>query len=170
MSIAYPQYHWLLGSDKASGSVEEAVPVATPTGGGNNFAQIALAILIGFLVAREWVDRNIDPSPDDDTVIVDELGDYVLFVIDDDKQDALTKGQASAINWSGIKSLADSQDFSFRRVDVKSDLSKMEQVWQTMRNKSPNPPAMVVIDDGKLTAGPVPDGIEALKQVVESIQ
>lgn len=131
---------------------------------GPNWLTILLACAVTFLIVRDFRPDIIPtPKPDDDSIVVDIEGTHALLLLDDDRSDQLTAGQAAAANWSGVLDFAKSNAIKWRRYDAKDDLATVEPEFQALRKAAADPPSLTIARDKRVTTGPVPDGIEPLK-------
>ncbi|MFG0261009.1 MAG: hypothetical protein ACF788_01265 [Novipirellula sp. JB048] len=112
------------------------------------------------------------PVPDDDSIVIDEKGKFALIL--EDKTEAgqakLTVGQKTALNSTMTADAAEEAGFELRIQDVNDDLSKMEQVWQTLRQNAQPAPSLTVSSEGRLRTGTLPDGVDKIKTALESIK
>ena len=153
---------------------EPVEPISAPLrSSGPSWSTIAL-----LCVACLWIGMNFqgckrDGGDDrDDAIVIDDKTNAVMILQDKSQagQDALTPGQAEAINSIAIAEWCDSNGFEFRAFDVKDDLTKTEPIWQSLRQKSASPPALTASKDGRATTGKLPDGSKATITALETLK
>lgn len=137
-----------------------------------NWLLIAVCCLLAFVIGSRFQGCDSSPFPDDDKIVIDETGKFVLIL--EDKSEAgqarLTAGQKTALNSTMTQEQAESLGFAFRKLDAADDVSNMESIWQTLKGKAAEPPSMTAASDGRLTTGPLPDGVGEIKIALESIK
>lgn len=170
---------WLVEPAEPKHAIATPEPKTVPTDQGRIAPQtpresspgwfgVVVAVLVT-IIAMRAVERINWPINDDQTdgEVVDIDRPHVLILVDPDK---MNEGQASAAGWSGIVALTKDRGIAYREADADDDLSKVEPEFQAMRAKAAAAPSLTIAADGKLRTGPLPNGIEELKQTIESIE
>jgi len=164
-------------------AVPIAAPVRTPQPTGDrqyrsapkqtNWQLIAALCALAFFLGSQYqgCDR-LSPSPDEDSVVIDESGKFALILQDKSEagQSRVTSGQATAINSTMTKDVAANAGFTLRILDVNDSTDKVEAIWKTLKDKAADPPSLTVTSNGRMRSGPLPDGVGEIKSALESIK
>jgi hypothetical protein len=135
--------------------------------------------ILAICVLAFWLGMNFDgckvspvPTPDDDTVVIDDDGKFVVILKDgsEDGQSKLSKNQSLAIRSTDVSDWCRDNGFDFRIIDVDDKVTTMEPIWGTLKGEASPAPSLTVAIDGKVTTGDLPDGIEATIEALESLQ
>lgn len=144
-----------------------------------NWLTIALMCAVMFFAGMQLRSCKPDftpgPTPDDDTLVIDDKGNFVMILRDNSEpgQSALTPGQAQAITSTKVSSWCRSNGFDFRIIDsafTDQQLAAMEPIWGTLRKQAAAAPSLTAAKDGKAFTRQLPDGIDATIQALEAIK
>lgn len=127
--------------------------------GGANWLMLVLACGLAFFIAREIRDRDVIPTPDDDTVVIDENGNYALMLVDKSEQGQakLNLDQSAAVNTIKVSKAAEEAGIEYTKRGIAEDLKPTDGIWGKLRAVAKEPPSLTISIDGKVKSIPIVD-------------
>jgi hypothetical protein len=136
-----------------------------------NWIVIVLACALAWMfMSNQGCSPIPGPSPDDDSIVIDEAGKFAMILQDKSEsgQKALTKGQRNVLTSMISDEAAEAAGFAFRRVDVNDKLETAEPIWQKIRDNAAAAPSLTTLNDGRLVTGPLPETHDDFKSALET--
>lgn len=93
-------------------------------------------------------------------------GLYVLVLEDGSRPEAITPEQGAVVNSLRLPEAVKASGGQYRKQDVRDDFSGLG-VWQQLKNKIPNPPAMAVAKGGAVRVEAIPSRIDDAIRMIE---
>lgn len=137
-----------------------------------NWPMIIVLCAIAFMVGSRFQGCDFIPIPDDDSIVIDEMGKFALVIEDktEEGQSKLSDGQKTTLNSKFTEEAITEAGFTFKKIDARDDISEIEPVWQTLKGKADQAPSLTVTNKGRLNTRPLPDSVEEVKAAMELVK